>query len=477
MLRPDFLWGGAVAAHQLEGAWREGGKGVSIADVMTAGGNGVERTITPGVLPGLNYPNHEAIDFYHRYEEDIALMAEMGFKCFRTSIAWTRIYPTGEEAEPNEAGLAFYDRLFDCCHEHGIEPVVTLSHFEMPYALVEKYGGWRDRTLIDLFVTFARTCFERYRDKVTYWMTFNEINNQANIGRAWEAFTDSGLLFDEGATDAEREAVIYRAAHYELVASARAVALGHEINPDFQIGTMLACTPIFPRTCKPSDRWMAHVGMQRRFWFGDVQCRGHYPSYVRAYAERCGYDMDITAEDEAALAVGTVDYVGISYYMSFTVEGREDNPEFDYNEEKVKVANPYITSSDWGWAIDPDGLRWSLNWLYERWEKPVFIVENGLGAYDKPGEDGLIHDSYRIEYLAAHIRAMKQAVELDGVDVMGYTPWGCIDLVSAGSGEMEKRYGFIYVDKDNEGMGDLHRARKESFDWYRRVIESNGEEL
>ena len=477
MLKGGFLWGGAVAAHQLEGAWQEGGKGVSIADVMTAGGNGIERTITDGVQPGLNYPNHEAIDFYHRYEDDIALMAQMGFKCFRTSIAWTRIYPTGEEAEPNEEGLAFYDRLFDCCHAHGIEPVITLSHFEMPFALVQKYGGWRDRALIDLYVKFARTCFERYRDKVTYWMTFNEINNQANIGRAWEAFTDSGLLFDEGATDAEREEVIYRAAHHELVASARAIALGHSINPDFKIGCMLAMTPIFARTCKPEDRWMAHVGMQRRFWFGDVHCRGHYPSYALAYARRRGYDLGITEQDERDLVAGTVDYVGISYYMSFTVEASPDNPEYLYNEELVRTDNPYIGASDWGWSIDPAGLRWSLNWLYERYEKPIFIVENGLGAYDKPGEDGIIHDPYRTEYLAAHIRAMKEAVELDGVDVMGYTPWGCIDLVSAGSGEMEKRYGFIYVDKDNKGAGDLHREPKDSFEWFRRVIASNGEEL
>lgn len=473
MLRDDFLWGGAVSAHQLEGAWQEGGKGVSIADVMTAGGNGIERTITRGVQPGLNYPNHSAIDFYHRYEEDIALMAEMGFKCFRTSIAWTRIFPTGEEAEPNEEGLAFYDRLFDCCHKYGIEPVITLSHFEMPYALVEKYGGWRDRALIDLFVKFARVCFERYRDKVAYWMTFNEINNQANICRDWEAYTDSGLLFEEGE---DREAVVYRAAHYELVASALAVKLGHEINPDFQIGTMIAMTPIFARTCKPEDCWMAHVGMQRRFWFGDVQCRGHYPSYVRAYAARRGFDMDITEADVEALAAGTVDYVGISYYMSFTVSA-EGNPTYAYIEDKVKVDNPYIGKNDWGWAINPMGLRWSLNWLYERWEKPIFIVENGMGAYDEHGDDGVIHDTYRIEYFAEHIRAMKEAIELDGVDVMGYTPWGCIDLVSAGSGEMEKRYGFIYVDKDNEGNGDLHRERKESFYWYRRVIASNGEEL
>ena len=474
MLRDDFLWGGAVAAHQLEGAWQEGGKGVSIADVMTVGGNGIERRITDGVLPGENYPNHTAIDFYHRFEGDIDLMAKMGFKCFRTSIAWTRIYPTGEELTPNEEGLAYYDRLFDCLLEHGIEPVVTISHFEMPFALVQKYGGWRSRKLIDLYVRFATTCFERFGHKVTYWMTFNEINNQANVSRAWEAFTDSGILFGE---DEDREMVITQAGLYELVASAKAVQIGHAINPDLQIGCMIAMTPIYPATCKPADMLFAQTAMRRRFWFADVHARGEVPSYVLAHAHDKGWELDLTAEDTETLLAGTVDYMGISYYMSFAVAADRANAAGDYLEDEVKVDNPYIAKSDWGWAIDPDGLRWSLNWLWDRYGLPVFIVENGLGAYDKRGEDGKFHDDYRIEYLAAHIRALKAAVEHDGVDVMGYTPWGCIDLVSAGSGQMEKRYGFIYVDKMDDGSGDLHRETKDSFDWYKHVIATNGEEL
>lgn len=474
MLRKDFLWGGAVAAHQLEGGWQEGGKGVSIADVMTAGGNGIDREITDGVQPGKNYPNHEAIDFYHHYEEDIRLFAEMGFKCFRTSIAWTRIYPTGEEEQPNEEGLAFYDKMFDTCHRYGIEPVITLSHFEMPYHLVKKYGGFRNRICADLFVKFAKTCFERYRDKVTYWMTFNEINNQANYDWDWGPFTDSGLLFEEGD---DRERIMYQAAHYELVASARAVKIGREINPDFKIGCMLAMTPIYPYSCNPEDMMMATVGMHRRFWFGDVHVRGHYPNYVKAYMKNKGWEMDITSQDIQDLKEGTVDYIGFSYYMSFAVKATPDNPTYDYVEDAVKVQNPYIKSSDWGWPIDPKGLRYSLNWLYDRYELPLFVVENGLGAYDKKGEDGIIHDTYRIEYLKSHIEAMKECVDQDGVDLMGYTPWGCIDLVSAGSGEMEKRYGFIYVDKDNQGNGTLKREKKESFTWYQKVIASNGEDL
>lgn len=474
MLKKNFLWGGAVAAHQLEGGWKEGGKGVSIADVMTAGANGVSREITDGVIEGKNYPNHEAIDFYHHYKDDIRLFAEMGFKCFRTSIAWTRIFPNGDEEQPNEEGLKFYDDMFDTCHQYGIEPVITLSHFEMPFHLVKEYGGFRSRKCIDFFVRFARVCFERYKDKVTYWMTFNEINNQANFATDWAPFTNSGIRYEEGE---DRERPMFQAAHYELVASARAVRIGHEINPDFKIGCMIAMTPIYPYSCNPEDMMMATVAMQRRFWFADVHARGHYPKYIKKYFERKKFNLDITAEDEEALKHGTVDYIGFSYYMSFAVKAQPDNPTYEYIEDEARVENPYIKASEWGWPIDPKGLRYSLNWLYERFELPLFIVENGLGAYDKKGADGVIHDTYRIDYLKAHIEALKECVDQDGVDVMGYTPWGCIDLVSAGTGEMEKRYGFIFVDKDNKGNGTLCREKKESFDWFKHVIETNGEEL
>ena len=470
-LRSDFLWGGAVAAHQLEGGYRAGGKGVSVADVMTVGGNGIPRRITEGIQPGESYPNHEAIDFYHRYPEDIKLFAELGLKCFRTSIAWTRIFPKGDEHEPNEEGLAFYDQLFDECLRYGIEPVITLSHFEMPYHLVTEYGGWRNRKLIDLFVRFAEVCFTRYQKKVKYWMTFNEINNQANYKEDFAPFTNSGLFFTEGE---DREKVMYQAAHYELVASAKAVALGHAINPAFQIGSMIAMCPIYPYSCDPKDMMTAAVAMQRRYWFSDVHARGHYPSYMRSYFERKQFDLDITPEDEAALAKGCVDYIGFSYYMSFAIKGKENDPTYDYDESQDLVDNPYVDASEWGWQIDPVGLRYAMNWFNERYELPLFIVENGFGAVDTVEEDGQIHDDYRIDYLKAHIEMMKEAVAYDGVDLLGYTPWGIIDLVSAGTGEMKKRYGVIYVDKDNEGNGTLARQKKDSFAWYQQVIASNG---
>lgn len=475
MLRKDFLWGGAVAAHQLEGGWQEGGKGVSVADVMTVGAHGVPRRITDGVIEGENYPNHEAIQFYHHYKEDVKLFAELGLKCFRTSIAWTRIFPKGDETEPNEAGLQFYDDLFDECLKHGIEPVITLSHFEMPYHLVTEYGGFRNRKVVDFFARFAEVCFTRYKDKVKYWMTFNEINNQANYVEDFAPFTNSGLKYVEGE---DREQIMYQAAHYELVASAKAVSIGHAINPDFQIGCMIAMVPIYPYSCAPKDMIAATVAMQRRYWFTDVHCNGEYPSYIDAYFERKGYQLDRTEEDFDVLKKGIVDYIGFSYYMSFAIKDNGKAPAFDYDEAHDLVRNPNVDASDWGWQIDPMGLRYAMNWFNDRYKRPLFIVENGFGAIDEiDPETNRVEDDYRIDYLKAHIEAMKEAVEYDGIDLMGYTPWGFIDLVSAGTGEMKKRYGFIYVDKDNEGKGTLARSKKKSFDWYQQVIATNGEEL
>ena len=470
--RKDFLWGGAVAAHQLEGAYKEGGKGLSIMDVTTAGDRITRRRVTDGIVEGENYPNHEAIDFYHHYKEDIRLFAEMGFKCFRTSIAWTRIFPNGDETEPNEEGLKFYDALFDECHKYGIEPVITLSHFEMPLHLVTEYGGWRNRKLIEFFVHFAVTRFKRYKDKVKYWMTFNEINNQASFQEGFMLFANSGILPKEGE---DPEKLMYQAAHYELVASAEAVRQGHEINPEFQIGCMIAMCPVYPATCRPEDILMAEKAMQKRYYYTDVHVHGVYPANITAYWRRKGFELDVTEEDLEILKKGTVDYIGFSYYMTFCIEHKEDNPHFDYREGNDFIRNSYVEASDWGWQIDPVGLRYALNWFTDRYPVPLFIVENGLGAYDKVEEDGSIQDQYRIEYFQKHIEQMKKAVEEDGVDLMGYTPWGCIDLVSAGTGEMDKRYGFIYVDKHNDGSGDLHRSKKASFDWYKKVIETNGE--
>lgn len=467
----NFLWGGAVAAHQLEGGYNEGAKGISIADLMTLGDAKHPRELTVTIEADKYYPNHKAIDFYHHYKEDIKLMAEMGFKAFRTSIAWTRIFPNGDETEPNEAGLEFYDQVFDECLKYNIQPVVTLSHFEMPYHLVTEYGGWSNRKLIDFFTRFAHVCFERYHNKVKYWMTFNEINNQTNYESDISVYENSGIKFKAG--DDKRK-LMYQAAHYEMVASAEAVQIGHAIDPDLQIGYMLAFCPIYPASSKPEDILFAQRAMDSRLYFGDVQINGAYPRWLIQDFENRNYNLDITDKDLAILKKGTVDYIAFSYYMSFTTKYTD---HMDYREYQDLVNNPFIKTNDWGWAIDPAGLRYALNWMTTRWHKPLFIVENGLGAYDKLTEEHQVHDDYRIKYLRDHIQEMKKAITEDGVDLMGYLPWGCIDLVSASTGEMKKRYGFIYVDEDDHGNGSMRRYKKDSFYWYQKVIKSNGDDL
>ncbi len=476
-LPKDFLWGGALAAHQFEGGWNEAGKGPSVVDVMTAGAHGVPRQITETIEEDKFYPNHEAIDFYHRYKEDIALFAEMGLKCLRTSIGWSRIFPKGDEAEPNEAGLQFYDDVFDELLKHGIEPVITLSHFEMPLHLAREYGGFRSRKVAEYFAKFAEVCFNRYKDKVTYWMTFNEINNKMDVNNPLFLWTNSGVSVKEGENAKE---VMYQAGHHELLASAWAVAKGKEINPAFQIGAMVSHVPIYPYSSNPEDVMLAEEYMRQRYFFPDVQVRGYYPSYALKEFEREGYHIPFEEGDEESLRKGKVDYLGFSYYMSTTVKS---DTVSDHNGDIVNgalphgVDNPYIKSSDWGWSIDPTGLRYTLNRFYDRYQIPLFIVENGFGAIDQVEEDGSIHDPERIQYLASHIEALKKAIEYDGVDLIGYTPWGIIDIVSFTTGEMKKRYGMIYVDRDNEGNGSMKRLKKDSFSWYQNVIATNGEEV
>lgn len=476
-LPKDFLWGGALAAHQFEGGWNEAGKGPSVVDVMTAGAHGVPRQITETVEEDKFYPNHEAIDFYHRYKEDIAMFAEMGLKCLRTSIGWSRIFPKGDEAEPNEAGLQFYDDVFDELLKHGIEPVITLSHFEMPLHLAREYGGFRSRKVAEYFAKFAEVCFNRYKDKVTYWMTFNEINNKMDVNNPLFLWTNSGVSVKEGENAKE---IMYQAGHHELLASAWAVAKGKEINPAFQIGAMVSHVPIYPYSSNPEDVMLAEEYMRQRYFFPDVQVRGYYPSYALKEFEREGYHIPFEEGDEESLRKGKVDYLGFSYYMSTTVKS---DTVSDHNGDIVNgalphgVDNPYIKSSDWGWSIDPTGLRYTLNRFYDRYQIPLFIVENGFGAIDQVEEDGSIHDLERIQYLASHIEALKKAIEYDGVDLIGYTPWGIIDIVSFTTGEMKKRYGMIYVDRDNEGNGSMKRLKKDSFTWYQNVIATNGEEV
>lgn len=473
---PGFLWGGAAAAHQLEGGWDASGKGPSVVDVLTAGAHGVPRRITDEVEPGRYYPNHEAIDFYHRYREDVALFAELGLKCFRTSIAWSRIFPNGDETTPNEDGLAFYDALFDELLAHGIEPVITLSHFEMPLHLAREYGGFRSRKVVDLFARFAEVCFTRYRDKVKYWMTFNEINNQMNTANPLFLWTNSGVQLEEGENAHQ---VLYQVGHNTLLASAKAVAIGKAINPDFRIGCMIAAVTVYPFSCDPDDVMAAEIANRERFFFADVHCHGRYPGYALAMFEREGIDPGFRPGDAEILAAGTVDFVGLSYYMSNTVKADAVNDMANDVSGGLanSVPNPHLTTTDWGWPIDPVGLRITLNAYYNRYQRPLFIVENGFGLVDEMESDGSIHDEPRIDFFRNHIQEMKKAVIKDGVELIGYTPWGIIDLVSFGTGEMKKRYGMIYVDRDDDGRGTLERRKKDSFNWFAEVTRSNGGRL
>ena len=467
----DFLWGGAVAAHQVEGGWNKDGKGVSVVDVLTKGAHEVPRVITDSVESDQFYPNHEAIDFYGRYKEDIALFAEMGFKCFRTSIAWTRIFPNGDEATPNEAGLQFYDDLFDELLKYGIEPVITLSHFEMPNHLVKQYGSWANRQVIDFFVKFSQTVMERYQHKVKYWITFNEINNQRNWKLPIWGYCNSGMIYTDYPNP---EQMMYQVLHHQFVASAQVVKLGHQINPDFKIGSMIHIMPLYPATCRPEDVLLAQELMREKYLFSDVQVRGYYPSYLIKEWQRKNIQIEMAAGDEQILREGCADYLAISYYMTNIVSTQKEEGQTTSLFENSRL-NPYLPASDWGWQIDPDGLRVALSELYERYQKPIFIVENGLGAIDEVQTDGSINDDYRINYLSEHIKAVATAINYDGVDVMGYTPWGCIDCVSFTTGEYKKRYGFIYVDKHDDGTGTLARSKKKSFYWYQQVIASNGQ--
>ncbi|WHY68104.1 6-phospho-beta-glucosidase [Neobacillus sp. SuZ13] len=469
-----FLWGGATAANQLEGASQEGGKGLNLADVLPGGKVRLELLMKPGFNYEIDeskyhYPNHEAIDFYHRYKEDIALFAEMGFKVFRMSIAWSRIFPRGDEETPNEEGLAFYDRVFDELHKHGIEPVVTISHYETPLHLIKEYGAWKNRKLIGFFERYARTVFNRYKDKVKYWMTFNEINGATH-------FPLFGLGFSASSEEARLQES-FQGLHHQFVASALAVKIGHEIIPGSQIGCMLVYAPVYAFDSNPEN--VMHALKEEQifnYYCGDVQVRGEYPAFAKRYFKENGIEIDIQEGDLEIIKEGTVDYIGFSYYMSRTEKKEKTNEESSSGNIIGGVKNPFLKASDWGWEIDPEGLRISLNKLYDRYQVPLFIVENGLGAKDTVEADGSINDDYRIDYLRDHIKAMGEAIE-DGVNLIGYTPWGCIDLVSASTGEMSKRYGFIYVDRHDDGSGTLERSKKKSFYWYKDVIATNGEQL
>ncbi|MCS3424460.1 6-phospho-beta-glucosidase [Rahnella sp. BIGb0603] len=469
-----FMWGGATAANQVEGAYDQDGKGLSIVDAIPGGKDRLSIVSSAEFDFTLDtekytYPNHKGIDHYHRFEEDIALFAEMGFKCYRFSIAWTRIYPDGIEQQPNEAGLAHYDKVIDACITHGIEPVITLSHYEMPLHLATEFGGWKNRELIGHFERFARTVLTRFGHKVKYWMTFNEINSAAHF-----PIMSQGLTVKTGALEAQAK---FQAWHNQFVASSLAVKIARETNAQIQIGCMILFATHYAYDCNPVNQLETLKETQAfNFYCADVQAGGKYPYYAKRLWESQGVVLDIQPDDLALIKQHTVDYIGFSYYMSSTIN--KTNPDAVSAQGNLLggARNPFLEASDWGWEIDPVGLRIALNQLYDRYEKPLFIVENGLGAVDKPDENHFIADDYRINYLRQHIAAMAEAIE-DGVDLMGYTPWGCIDLVSMSTGEMSKRYGLIYVDLDDKISGTGNRYKKKSFHWYQKVIATNGADI
>lgn len=471
-MKSDFLWGGATAASQIEGAWKEDGRGPANTDFLPSGKG------RDAIMAGLDnplqersewkYPSRDAIDFYHHYENDLRMMKEIGFKAFRLSISWTRIFPNGDEAEPNLAGVEYYRKILELCRAYGMEPIVTICHFDAPVGLIKKFGSWKNRQMIDEYLKLCKVLFESYKGLVRYWITFNEINMILHA-----PFMAAGLVMDDEKNPLQTK---YQAAHHELIASALAVKLGHEIDPENKIGCMVAAGDTYPNTCNPADIWKANEMNRENFFFTDVQMLGTYPAWSRHFFKENRIELDLGKEDLKILEKYPCDFLSFSYYSSSLTSA--DPALADKTEGNLfpTLINPNLTVSEWGWQIDPLGLRITLNTLYDRYRKPLFIVENGLGAKDVV-ENGTVEDDYRIAYLNDHILEMMKAVEEDGVDLIGYTSWGCIDLTSASTGEMAKRYGYIYVDLDNEGKGSKERLFKKSADWYRNVILSNGSVL
>lgn len=497
-----FLWGGATAANQYEGGYTEGNRGLAASDMITSGDfstprkifyilpDGSEGYITLGeslpedAVPIFKkdefYPSHKGTDFYNHYQEDIALMAEMGFNCYRMSISWTRIFPNGDEDQPNEEGLRFYDDVFDECLKYNIEPIVTILHFDMPLGLAKRYGGWTNRKMIDNYLKYCRVLFTHYKSKVKYWITVNEINV---LGGFWTLGTYKkdkvqkeirGAVIPTNNYLPDEAAEKYQALHHLMVASSYANKMGHEINPENKIGSMLALSGIYPKTCHPDDMFGALQFRRRALLFSDVMMRGYYPSYAKSIFKEYNFELQMTDEDKEILQKYPSDFLAFSYYRT-TVFDKDAETTTTTGGQQGQL-NPYLEKTPWGWPIDSTGFRYVLNELFDRYQKPLMCVENGMGNTDQI-EDGKIHDNYRIEYLQNHIVAMKDAVLKDGVDLLGYTSWGCIDLISAGTGEMKKRYGFVYVDVDDFGNGTFKRIKKDSFDWYKKVIASNGKNL
>lgn len=481
---PDnFLWGGATAANQIEGAWNVDGKGMSVADVAKFKPDVDVKDYKKQWYTGLDdikeamvskdeiyYPKRHGIDFYNRYKEDIALFGELGFKTLRISIAWTRLFPRGDEKEPNQKGIDFYRNVFEELKKHDIEPLVTLSHYEMPLYLVNHYDGWVSRNLIDFFVRFCTVCFEEYRDYVKYWLTFNEIDSVFR-----HPFTTVGIVEEKYATKKEVEEAIYQAVHHQFVASSLATKKMREIIPDAQMGAMLTRLLTYPENSNPENIEMAQKINRENYFYSDVQVRGEYPQHILNYQKEQGFEIQISEEDIKILKENTVDFLSFSYYMSLVASIDEDEREKVGGNVTQGVKNPYLATSEWGWQVDPKGLKVALIDLYDRYQIPLFVVENGIGSQDE-FIDGTVHDTYRIQYFKDHFMAMNEAIK-EGVNLMGYTSWGCIDLVSASTSQMSKRYGFIYVDLDDYNEGSLARYPKNSFYWYQNVIKTNGKFL
>lgn len=476
----DFMWGGATAANQVEGAWNEDGKGMTIEDCLPYREVGIgdftkQFEFTSQDLedarkagPEANYPKRRGIDFYHHYKDDIRMFAEMGFKIFRMSISWARIFTDPRDKEPNEAGIAFYEDMFRECKKYGIEPLVTLSHYDPPLVLATEYRGWYSREVVDLFVKYAKVCYERFGKYVKYWLTFNEVDAMLRHP------VTSGALIEDRFPGIPFEQVIYQAMHHQMIASALAVKLGHEMMPGSEIGCMMTKLCFYPFTCKPEDNLATQQRMRGVYRYVDIQVFGEYSKYLLREIERKGYHIDKGSDDDRILKEGTVDYVSFSYYMTSCMAAKTEGLDMAPGNTVNGVKNPYLPSSEWGWQTDPTGLRISLTEIYDRYRKPLFIVENGLGAKDIVSEDGRIHDPYRMEYLKEHVKAMSDAINEDGVDLRGYTWWGCIDLVSESTRQMSKRYGFIYVDMDDYGNGTFKRLKKDSFYYYQKLIAENG---
>lgn len=473
-LRKDFLWGGSIAAHQCEGAWNVDGKGIGIMDLVTSGSYEVPREICKDIEDGKRYPSHEGIDFYHRFKDDIALFGEMGFKALRISIDWSRIYPNGDDEEPNKKGIEYYQSVVDELLKNGIEPIVTLYYFEMPVNLVRKYGSWTNRKVIDFYLKYCKTMFEALKGKVKYWVTFNEMNHIDPQTEASDIFTYiiAGLKFSEMV---EKKQTLATIGYNMTLAGVKAVELAHEIDPNNKVGCVFGLTPVYPINCNPVNVMNAFKEMDRDFYQIDAMCNGCFPKYKLKEYKDSDIQLEISNEDKESFYNGKLDFIGLNYYSTSVAHYEGD----DNGEETLfgGVQNPYLEKSKWGWSIDPIGLRYLLNYVYRRYELPIIVSENGLGAMDKVEADGSINDDYRIDYLNQHLIQLKKAAEEDGVECFGYLMWGPIDLVSATTGEMKKRYGFIYVDKQDDGIGDYSRKKKKSFDWYKEVIESNGESL